>query len=377
MIPEIYYLELHIAQVANEMSLINDKVKAGLYDNKKLIEYIHTLNSVLDEVIKCDLTTKTDNDKEQIRDILIFLSTCIQYIKSATINDMNVAIYVCLRAALEDWVKGNPLDYVMTTYKCDVGTHHYQPETVKGQTIKSILDVFNVVVPNKLVSLGYPSYLEKDFLSNVSLYHELGHFIDLSEWRISASLTNHIVDNKCLVDRDIYFKNIDTAILYDKAHTSHDNEWVKLFCMLREYFADVFSVQYIGSHKIHLSHYMFWDNDFDDSHPSTEARTKAIKNFLGPEASYDEFIKQIRWATEQITGRKLEVRNKSLSIDSLLIGQACQISEKHQLHTLFHNAWHIWETNPGGYKNNPDSISAYNKLNKLLEESIMNYENSR
>lgn len=377
MVPDIYYLEIHLAQVSQEMACITEKADNGLYENKKLIAYIATLNKVVAEIHKVDFATKSDNDKEQIRDILTFLSYCIQYIKSATKEDMNAAMYVCLRAALEDWVKGNPLNYVMTTYKCDVGTHHYQPMTVDEQAIKAVLDVYGIVITDKLVSLAYPSYLEKDFLSNVSLYHELGHFIDLSEWRISASLTNYIVENKRLKNHDIYFKNINTVTLYDKAHTDHKAEWVKLFCMLREYFADIFAVQYIGKHKIHLSQYLAGDNDFDDSHPSTEARTRAINNFLGPETGHDEFIKQLRWATEEITKKPLNVRNVALPPDHLLNNQSCTITDKHQLHTLLQNAWEIWENNINDYKNKPDIMTAYSQLNSVLEQSIMNYENSR
>lgn len=377
MVPEIYYLEIHLAQVSHEMDCINEKVAKGSYDNKKLIAYISTLNDVVTELHKTDFSVKSDNDKEQIRDILIFLSYCIQYIKSATVVDMSAAVYVCLRAALEDWVKGNPLDYVMTTYKCEVSTHHYQPYTVNEQSIKAVLDVFNINITDKLVSLAYPSYLEKDFLSNVSLYHELGHFIDLFEWRISASLTNYIIDHQCLINHDIYFKNIEVGALYDKANSNHDTELVKLYYMLREYFADIFAVQYIGRHKIHMSHYVAGNNGFDNEHPSTEARTNAINNFLGPEANYDDFIKQLRWATEAITGRPLKIRNIALPKDDLLNNKPCSITDKHQLHTLLQNAWEIWEGNINGYKQDPDLMTAYGRLNSLLEQSIMNYENNK
>ena len=377
MVPEIYYLEIHLAQVSHEMDCINKKIANGSYENKKLVAYISTLNDVVAEIHKTDFTTKSDNDKEQIRDILTFLSYCIQYIKSATVGDMSAAMYVCLRAALEDWVKGNPLDYVITTYKCEVKTHHYQPNTVNEQSIKAVFDVFNINITDKLVSLAYPSYLEKDFISNVSLYHELGHFIDLSEWRISASLTNYIIDNNCLKDHDIYFKNIELVALYDKANSSHDSERVKLYCMLREYFADIFAVQYIGRHKIHFSQYIAGDNGFDNEHPSTVARTNAINNFLGPEANHDEFIKQLRWATEAITGRPLKIRNIALPKDDLLNNKPCSITDKHQLHTLLQNAWEIWEGNINGYKQDPDMMTAYGRLNSLLEQSIMNYENNK
>ena len=377
MVPEIYYLEIHLAQVSHEMDCINKKIANGSYENKKIVAYISTLNDVVAEIHKTDFTTKSDNDKEQIRDILTFLSYCIQYIKSATVGDMSAAMYVCLRAALEDWVKRNQLDYVITTYKCEVKTHHYQPNTVNEQSIKAVFDVFNINITDKLVSLAYPSYLEKDFISNVSLYHELGHFIDLSEWRISASLTNYIIDNNCLKDHDIYFKNIELVALYDKANSSHDSEWVKLYCMLREYFADIFAVQYIGRHKIHLSQYIAGDNGFDNEHPSTVARTNAINNFLGPEANHDEFIKQFRWATEAITGRPLKIRNIALPKDDLLNNKPCSITDKHQLHTLLQNAWEIWEGNINGYKQDPDMMTAYGRLNSLLEQSIMNYENNK
>lgn len=374
MVPEIYYLEIHLAQVSHEMDCINEKVRNGRYENKKLIAYISTLNDIVAEIRKTNFASKSDNDKEQIRYILLFMSFCVQYIKSATIYDMNSAVYVCLRAALEDWVKGNPLNYVVTTYKGSAGTHHYQPWTVDKQSIKAIYDIYSISFADKLVSLAYPSYLEKDFLSNVSLYHELGHFIDLSEWGITGRLTNHIITNKCLQMQDVYFKNIDTVVLYDRTHLLWSSEWDKLHNMLCEYFADIFAVQYIGRHKIHLSQYLTGDNGFDKEHPSTEARTRAINNFLGPEANHDDFIKQLRWATEQITGRSLKIRNAALPKDYLLNNQPSPITEKHQLHTLLQNAWEIWEGNINGYKQDPDIMTAYGRLNNLLEQSIMNYE---
>lgn len=377
MTPEVYYLELHIAQVANEMSLINDKVKDGLYENKKLIEYINTLNDIVTELLKCDLESKSENDKEQIRYILIYISSCIQYIKSATVNDLNAALYICLRAALEDWAKDPANTYVMSSYKAEVGTHHFYGGTVAGQVIKSVKDIFGITIPSKLVSLGYPSHLEKDFISNVSLYHELGHFIDMCDWRISLSLRNFIITNKCLPMPDTYFKNIDTAILYGPTNKRWEDERNKLTSMLQEYFADIFAVQYVGRHKHHLTHYMFGGNDFTADHPSTEARTMAINNFLGPSASHDGFINMLKWATNAITGKELKVRNVDIDIAPLLSDNPCTVTNKNQLHTLFHKAWEIWESNLGGYRKTPDTISAYNKMNKLLEDSIMNYANSR
>lgn len=377
MVPEIYYLEIHLAQVSHEMDCINKKIANGSYENKKLVAYISTLNDVVAEIHKTDFTTKSDNDKEQIRDILTFLSYCIQYIKCATISDMNAAMYVCLRAALGDWTKTDPIKYVMTTYKCEVGTHHFNGATVYSQYLKEIYDNFGIIVSDKLVALGYPSYLEKDFLSNVSLYHELGHFIDLSEWGITGRLTNHIIAHKCLQMQDVYFKNIDTTVLYDKTHLLWSAEWDKLHNLLCEYFADIFAVQYIGRHKIHLSQYIAGDKGFDNEHPSTVARTNAINNFLGPEANHDDFIKQLRWATEAITGRPLKIRNIALPKDDLLNNKPCSITDKHQLHTLLQNAWEIWEGNINGYKQDPDMMTAYGRLNSLLEQSIMNYENNK
>lgn len=377
MTPEVYYLELHIAQVANEMSLINDKVKAGLYDNKKLIEYIDTLNAVVEEIRKTDLATETDNDKEQLRDILVFLSSCIQYIKSATVNDMNAAIYVCLRAALEDWAKDNPLNYVMTSYKAEVETHHYSAKTLKKQAIKAIYDNYSIAIPSKLVALGYPSYLEKDYLSNVSLYHELGHFIDLKEWEISLNLTADIIKNKVLPLKDVYFKNIEEVVLFDNSNPKRKAELLKLYNIIGEYFADIFAAQYVGRHKNHLLNYIGGDSDFSESHPSTEARNIAIKNFLGPEAQHDDFILMLKKATMDASKKELKIRNVSLDATPLFAGKPCTIVDKHQLHSLLHAGWEIWETNTNGYRQTPDTISAYNKMNKLLEDSIMSYENSR
>ena len=154
-------------------------------------------------------------------------------------------------------------------------------------------------------------------------------------------------------------------------------EWSKLHRMLCEHFADIFAVQYIGKHKIHLSQYIVGDNGFDNEHPSTEARTIAINNFLGPEANNDDFIKQLRWVTNSIIGRPLKQRNIALPKEDLLSNQPCSITDKHQLHTLLQNAWEIWEASSNGNKMAPDLMSAYGRMDSLLEQSIMNFENNK
>lgn len=373
-VPAVYYLELHIAQVKNELSLLIEKKERGLFNNRRVIEYINTLNDVIDHLQKSDLPNCSDNDKLLRQNILIYISTCIQYLKSATTEDLNPTLYVCLRAALEDWVKQASSNYVITSYKADIGSHHYSPLTILSQAIKSIQDIWGIVIPYRLVSLGYPSHLEKDFISNVSLYHELGHFIDLCEWKISVNIVGYILFSKRLPLPSEYFKNIDEKAIFDFKNSSQKIYQNMLLNLIQEYFADIFAAQYIGRHKNHLVNYMAGDNDFSSSHPSTKARARAIDNFLLPEYQHDEFINLVKNVTLRITGKELKIRSTQLTEANLLAGQAYDNLQKEQLHSLFHNAWEIWEYNKANFKNSPNYLDAYDRLNRLLNQSIINYE---
>lgn len=371
MTPEIYYIELHLAQITDEMTRINAKVASNLYDNDKVKEYISILNDIVTSLQRIDLNTQTETEKCQIREILIFISRCIQYIKSATIKDLRPSIYVCLRTALGDWVDSTK-DYVLTSYKGNVDTHYLSHITVTSQAINMIKDVLGITIPYKLVSLGYPTYLEKDFLSNLSLYHELGHFVDICIWRISVNLVEFFITNGIPM-HSVYFQNIDESILKDKDHICFTNERNRLYRMILEYFADIFAVQYIGNHKLHLSHYMAGDNGFSNSHPSTTARTHAILNFLGSESQHDDFIKILKAMTQAVSRRDLKIRYVPLDDTPLLNGQPYSNISKDQVPSLFHNAWEIWELNKSGFKDTPDPITAYKTLNDLLDQSIMNF----
>lgn len=352
MTPEVYYIELHLAQVEDELSRINIKVANGLY-NSLVEDYISYLNAVVIELRKIDLGTQTNNDKCQLRLILQFVASCIQYLKSATKEDLRYSLYVFLRAAMEDWVKESPQKYVITSYKADISSHHFLSFTSNRQIIRVIKDVLGIDIPYKLVSLGYPTYLEKDFLSNVSLYHELGHFVDQCEWSISQEISMYFI-NHGIPLHDKYFKNIEPQIITDKSNRCFLPEFLKLNRMLSEYFADIFAVQYIGRHKHHLPLYFAGDNDFSDSHPSTAARIQAIENFLQPENLHDDFIKALRHETLLITGKELKIRNAPLASDTLLLGKPYNDLNKDQLHSLLQNAWELWETDKSGFRSNPD-----------------------
>lgn len=374
--PKDYYLELHLAQVEDEITRINNKVSKSWYDNKLVVDYIKYLNYIIEGLRKIDRHTITDNDKDQIRDILIFVSVCIQYLKSATKADLKPALYVCLRCAMEDWVKDSQSHYVLTSYKATVSSHHFLSYTIDSQAIKLIYDVLGITIPYKLVAIGYPTYLEKDFLSNVSLYHELGHFVDLCEWKISLHITARFINSGIPMNSE-YFNGIDEQILRDKKHSCHDKEIKRLYNLISEYFADIFAAQYIGRHKMHLSHYMAGDNGFSYTHPSISARTRAIENFLQPENTHDDFIKALLNETQRITGKELKIRNESLILDPLLARQPYINLNKNQLHSLLQNAWELWENDTSGFRTDPDSMTAYQRINDLLEQSIMNYHDNK
>lgn len=380
MVPEVFSLELHSAQIAIEVESLKQKSKFDQYANKRVTAFIEELNNLCSAILSKDMSAFDDSQKETTKDVLLFVSRCVQYIKESTNKDLDIEMYTCLRAALEEWTQNipnhMPEDFIMATYRADVDTHYYYPFSFNDQLEKDIKSIFAHSFSIRLIPLGYPSYLEKDYLSNVSLYHELGHFIDIHEWGISCALSSYISKNKCLPMHDDYFEKINEAILYNPSDKGYSTEVIRLRSYLQEYFADIFAAQYVGESKIYLAEYMGGDNGYSDTHPSTSARTNAVMTFLS-KGTADDFIKLLDWATYSMTKRHLQARNSPLDIGIMKSKKSYEIKDKKELHSLFHNAWTIWKDDTD-YKKTPegkiDLVGAYKALTRDIKQSIAYFE---
>ncbi|TAG59428.1 MAG: hypothetical protein EAZ27_00650 [Cytophagales bacterium] len=221
----------------------------------------------------------------------------------------------------------------------------------------------------KLVQINLPKSLSKDYLANVALYHELGHFID-SKFQISKILAYISINSKVF----------DSNVLKNYIDLSQPLNSIIIENYFAEYFSDLFASQYIGlnlsKYLNHISNYQI--QNWSNSHPATEVREKLIADFCN--GTNNEFINYIKKIAHQSCNKKIEIQFEKVDSKDIYNFLPLIIDNDKQLHYLFILGWEIWlegDTSKFKKANNlqfelkPDKL--YQVLNNLIEKSIGNF----
>lgn len=156
------------------------------------------------------------------------------------------------------------------------------------------------------MQINLPKSLSRDYLANVTLYHELGHFID-TKFKISHTLAEFVLKGG-IFNTNVLGKYIDL---------SQPQNYAKIQSYFAEYFCDIFASQYIGDRlDIYLSHITNYSKSGFDSltHPSTSSRNEIVKDFL---TSSNEFIDYIKVVCTKTTEVNLEKRYKKFDLNEI------------------------------------------------------------
>lgn len=332
-------VQLYHEKVARHLkNIAGDK-----YSDERLVEHRKLLNQLYIKVGE-QISSLSSPSKAELNNLKLlneFISTNLNYLEDSTLNLIPYETIYCLEQALSDWASTK---YVLVNTH-QYNTYFFDPKLLGEFWYDYISSVFGIDFPLRLIQISIPKQDVPDYLLNVILYHELGHFVDN---------LHRITDG--LIDQHY-------SALGKEAKREKKNHYA-------EYFADLFAAQYVGNTLNHTLDYIAHEDPSSFTHPATNDRLTLVKKFLS--GNHDDIIDKLKEATEQTTGLKLEKRCSPISDDAFKNYIPTVTENVSELHSLFETGWNLWLNRPEPF----DKVEAdrlYMVINNLLEKSISNY----
>jgi len=249
--------------------------------------------------------------------------------------------------------------------------------TFRDEFYEIIDRTFNIKFESKLIQINLPESLTGDYLANVVLYHELGHFID-RRYRISELLTTILIssEKRGSIPPDVLIALQKFFPILEKSSISHNVQL--LYNHFSEYFCDLFAAQYVaGTLGCYLQYLTTGSKDWQLSHPSTVSRVELADHFLNRKKNV--FLEFILGIVFKASKKELRVRYKEFLTEDFENLIPCEINSSDELHFLFVYGWSLWLSDWSKFEemNKMDysltSFQVYEIINNLIEKSIGNY----
>lgn len=366
-------LKLHFSQLFKSW----EKSKYNLYSDSRRNEYQETLVSLFD----CLRNENFDNLNEleiiERKHILNFFFKSLEFLDSSTVNSFPFEIVYCLEHTLKDWLKDVDKYIVVTSLVNNYAGYSFDPSLALIDDYYALIKkVYNIKFEARLVQINLPKYMARDYFSNVVLYHELGHFIDL-KYEISSSVSI-VIKNKILAG-NLNPAQINEINQYFPYNILVNGGFESFTRHLGEYVSDLFAAQYIGRTSNYYLEYNSDDlNITHPAHPSTSNRIKLAESFLNSSKSF--LLEEIKNAFIGITtDKELKIRHSEIKSNNLTKLIPVDIDNSNELSSIFLLAWKtfsneqakIQSVNNFKFKLKPSET--YSIINNLVEKSIGNY----
>jgi len=339
-------LKLNIAQLSKTIN----KSRYNKYSDFRKENYQFELNKLFDFISKENFENLSESQLLQKKLVIDFIFESIEYLDNSTLTSMPFEIVFCIEKVLNEWIPSNKF-IVCTSLHNNLLSYSITPKLALNEAIYELIkNQYGIEFSNRLIQINLPRYYLHDYLANVVLFHELGHFIDYT-YHVSESL----IRNK-----------IFTGIL-----NKNDPSLLKLFNHKTEFFADIFAAQYIGhASNTFLNHIAYKQPD-SLTHPSTDSRIQKVNSFLvgNPES---DIVEIIDWTLVK-TNRKLMLRYSILEktrFDELV---PFEVQNDIELNSIFLAGWNNWLSEPNNLAEKFGENMAYKIINNLIEKSISNY----
>ena len=282
----------------------------------------------------------------------------------------------CLNIAAREWIT-NYDQYIIVMGD---GPYAIQPNANQiAPFYNTIKQCFGVDFNHKLLHVNMPKHLFRDYLTNVVLYHELGHFIDV-EYKITEAVAIQVcnlwANNQYRSEIDSYFN-----CLYPLYINRNSQRIIPISTIsyIREYIADLFASQYVKDNVINYLVYEQGDlaNNQFPTHPSLTQRLQMICDFISGNSNV--LLDLIQSVFQQITSQKLSIRYTDLSPDDFYSLVPLELENESDIHSIFVLGWDLFKTGSkpfeerNGMQEGLFSGQLYEIINNLIEKSINNY----
>ncbi len=337
MSPEL--VSLHICQLSRAI----ERSKTNKYSDKRKQDYHTQLSKLVEEICKLDLNLLKTNEQKALKFVLDFCFHSIEFLDNSTLVNIPHETVFCLENALNEW-HGSDEYIIVTSLQNNLNSFSFNPTLALNQNYYDIISIwFGIDFKHRMIQINLPKYLSQDYLANVVLYHELGHFIDFK-----YKIISRLASSKGLSEKE----------------ANH----------YQEFFSDIFAAQFVGKGSNYYLNYIAHGKGDSASHPATSRRIEIVKDFLNGVKDND-ILNEIKEATKDSTKKKLTVVENTLSDVDFKNFIPAEIASNNELHMLFETGWNLWINDIKEFEDKGISKSnKYTIINNLIEKSISNFK---
>lgn len=320
------------------------------------------------------------NNNERDRTKLIYedLTRWMYFLISSKVTNVPEQMVFVLKEILHTWL-GDELDNLIVVFvEGDFSVARFNKNAMGASVFEAKT---NVGFSKEPVFIRVPHLYQDDMLFNIALFHELGHIVDM-QLNLSYDVKENVLRaasgdlNKRIVRE--YFP-ILTAI------RSIDEEVITSY--IKEYIADLFAAQYVGSYIVEYLDYLGERTRVSDSktHPHLDERKEMVDDFINcmnsrAHNTSNFLLQYILDSFYDASKGNLCVRWKTIQGDELLNNHPITLTCQDDLFSLFKHAWDViceGVNNIERVRNIPlntmSHFDFYNSINKRMLESISNY----
>jgi hypothetical protein len=325
-----------------DLSLLRDNL-VELNETSYFSSRLNEFNAKLVEAIDHVLSNAATYGARTVYAFAVHVHHAERYLAGSTIKDAPYELEYCLKTALPRWVTRESLITTALTYAQDF---HFKPAD-PWAFIKTAISGFDTKgFDPLLVLVGLPRlYIHKP-LYCIPLYHELGHFVDLTLGVTQLSL---------LID--------PPASDIVRRHR-------------QEHFADLFLSSYVGRTGMAVLEIIAPNAAASPTHPATQDRIAVVDRFLGQQ--HDPLVQLFQACLRQLGAPSLTTVSRSPDVREAFDDiRPCDLTGEQELHGLLGSAWSYLmdaldnETPP--WSKGMQTADIERIVNDLTEKSIRNH----
>lgn len=343
-------LELRFSQLQR----VADRSRSSKYSDSAKKKFHDDIVKVVEAISQQDFAKCSQEQLSNTQIVVERLFKWFEFLVNSTINQTPYEIISCLEEVLNDWLDDRKDFLLLTSLSNNKDLFAFEYDRHPGvlkQAKNCIESEYGIKIEFDVIRIILPRFFSHDYLTAVSLYHEIAHFID---WRYR--ITDEILETRGLSARS------DVASIRSA---------------YQEYFADLFAAQYVELSSCRHINYLSNGRPTSTNHPPVAKRIAMVERFLAGKAPIGDMREKyidIKNAVKKITGRDLKKRFKEVPKTDFNNLIPVNIKQTSELHGLFVMAWRIWlDPKSKLRKQFSNRYDLYRILNNLVEKSISNY----
>lgn len=367
-------LQLNFSQLESAWK----KSKNNLYSDTKKISYHKNLVDLFDKMKAEDFLELSEIETVERSRVIDFFFLSITFLDGSTVSQIPFEIIKCLEVALKDWVDDHDDFIIVTSLVKEIDAFSFDTSlTVSDDYYIIIEKTYGIKFQSRLIQINVPESLTRDYLANVVLYHELGHFID-KRFKISEILTKYLaylegkggITTALKVSLNKYFPILESDSISNLSDILENH--------FSEYFCDLYAAQYVGNTLGEYLQYLTKGSaEWYYSHPSTVSRVELVNDFLT--MNNNELLNFILDIVKKSSNKDIVIRSEEFSSKDFENFIPVEIKSSSELHYLFVYGWNLWlsdwtefqKVNEMAFPLSPNQI--YEIINNLIEKSIGNF----